>query len=295
MMEKENREYLSNKCSGYWFLKKDVLGLNDRKTFIGLNISVFHMMLGVGMIVAQLPQRILDFTGDSAQVGYLASAFALSYIALQVPIGNLADRYGFKLFLVVGYFLCFLTGFMIVFIGIMLYGVGYGAFLTNIPAFLLEVKQFSQTQVGLFFSLFYVAVSISQMVTGPLSDKFGRKGFMVFGLNLSAIAIFLFSQFDLLGTMVTLTVGSLGLGILCLSSMAYLNETVPNALKGTISGAYYLFWGIGFFFGPIILGRLGSLPGHNKGFFLFALVLAAEAMIMMLTHNKGKAVSASSL
>ncbi len=55
------------------------------------------MMLGVGMIVAVLPQMILDLTGDSSKVGFLASAFALSYIALQVPIGNLSDKYGFRL------------------------------------------------------------------------------------------------------------------------------------------------------------------------------------------------------
>lgn len=84
--------------------------MSGNKTLIGLNSAVFMMMLGVGMIMALLPARIIHLTGSGATVGYLASAFALSYIILQVPIGNLSDRWGFKIFLASGYFLCALTG-----------------------------------------------------------------------------------------------------------------------------------------------------------------------------------------
>ena len=384
-------------------LRKAGIVLNDKKTLIGLNLSVFLMMLGVGMIVAVLPQRILDFTSDSSQVGYLASAFALSYIALQVPIGNLADKYGFKLFLTLGYILCFFTGGLyylsnsanliflgrlfqgigeapvwalapallsikyplarakvmgvynasihigltlgpmfgvlfsrilsgnqffllyalvcalgaaiiyisvedpqtntlatkqslslksllnlakdrgtaIVLIGITLYGAGYGTFLTNVPAYLLGVKNYSQALISIFFSLFYVAISVSQVLTGPLSDKFGRRLFMIIGLYTSGVGLLLFSQLDHPWTIIILTLASLGLGIFYLSSMAFLNDIVPNSLKGTISGAYYLCWGIGFFFGPIIIGQLGRLPGFNKGFYIFSLLLIVEAIIMM--------------
>lgn len=382
--------------------------MNDKKTLIGLNVSVFLMMLGVGMIVAVLPQRILDFTSDSSQVGYLASAFALSYIALQVPIGNFADKYGFKLFLTVGYLLCFLTGILyyfsnsadiiflgrlfqglgeapvwalapallsikyplakakvmgiynasihlgltfgpvlgvvfsrvlkgnqffllyalvcilgaliihfsvenpkanldskhsislkslldlardkqtaIVLVGITLYGAGYGAFLTNVPAFLIAVKDFNPSLVGIFFSLFYVAISVSQVLTGPLSDKFGRKLFMIIGLYTSGSGILLFSQFNLPWIIIILTLASFGLGIFYLSSMAFLNDIVPNSLKGTIAGAYYLCWGIGFFFGPIVIGQLGKLPGSNIGFYLFSVILIIEATVMTLMTGGG--------
>ena len=64
------------------------------RTVIGLNLPAFLMMIGVGMIVALFPQRIIDFDGDGRRVGYVASMFALSYIAFQVPVGALADRFG---------------------------------------------------------------------------------------------------------------------------------------------------------------------------------------------------------
>nr|WP_007954538.1 MFS transporter [Pelosinus fermentans] len=80
------------------------------KTLLGLISAVFLMMVGVGMIVALLPQRIVDLDGNGQSVGYLASAFAISYIVLQVPIGTLSDKLGFKPFLILGYLLCFITG-----------------------------------------------------------------------------------------------------------------------------------------------------------------------------------------
>jgi MFS family permease len=70
------------------------------------------MMLGVGMIVALLPQRVLNLTGQASSVAYLTSAFAFSYVLLQVPYGNLSDRLGFKRFLMIGYLLCALAGML---------------------------------------------------------------------------------------------------------------------------------------------------------------------------------------
>jgi len=384
--------------------------LSSRRTLVGLNVAVFSMMLGVGMIMALLPKRIIDITGSGATVGYLASAFALSYIILQVPIGNWSDKIGFKTFLLIGYLLCFLTGALyyfanssilfflgralqgvgeapiwalapallsikfpnskgkvmgvynatihfgltigpilgiivskvwtnnqsflfyaiaclvgaiiifltvdnvkgnsaniessmnfkhirelisnrntfIVLVGIALYGAGYGIFLTTIPAFLLSIKEVSQTLVGVYFSLFYVAISLSQIITGDLSDKMGREIFMIFGLIIAAVGMFIFPELGQPWILIALTLASLGLGVFYLSSMAFLNEIVPNSLKGTISGAYYLFWGIGFFFGPLIVGKFGELSGHNIGFFMYSLVLTLEAITMIFLYRKVK-------
>ncbi len=384
--------------------------MSSRRTLVGVNIAVFSMMLGVGMIMALLPKRIIDITGSGATVGYLASAFALSYIILQVPIGNWSDKIGFKSFFVMGYLFCFITGLLyyfanssiyyflgralqgigeapiwalvpallsikfpaskgkvigfynatihfgltigpilgiivstvwtnnqlflfyanacllgaiiilltvdndksksenitnsmnfkmiskvifkrstfIVFVGITLYGAGYGIFLTIIPAFLLNIKEVSQTFVGVFFSLFYVAISLSQIITGGLSDKMGRKIFMIFGLIIAAIGIFTFSGLGQQWILIALTFASLGLGVYYLSSMAFLNEVVPNSLKGTISGAYYLFWGIGFFFGPLVVGRIGELSGYSLGFIIYSTLLISEAIIMIFLFRKTK-------
>jgi MFS family permease len=113
-------------------------------SMIAMNLAVFLLMLGVGMIMALLPQRIIDLSGSASEVGYLASAFALSYLFLQVPMGRLADRYGFKLFLVLGYLLCALTGLLyfaadspkVIFLGRLLQGAGEAPIWALAPALL---------------------------------------------------------------------------------------------------------------------------------------------------------------
>ena len=382
--------------------------MGQKKTLIGLNLSVFIMMLGVGMIVVLLPKKIIDFTGSDSMVGYLASAFAISYILLQVPIGNLSDKLGFKLFLFFGYLLCSATGLLFYFansanliflgrifqgageapiwalapallsiqfpeskgkvigiynaaihmgltigpilgivvlkvwtgnqpflfyafvcflgavitlfsveninkkqvidkesmnlkkiltlmsdrntfvalFGITLYGAGYGVFLTIIPAFLIGQKGFNQTLIGVYFSLFYVAISLSQIITGHFSDKIGREIFMILGLIVAALGVGIFPGLGHPFITIILALAGLGLGVFYLASMAFLNEQVPNSLKGTISGAYYLFWGIGFFLGPIVVGRLGELPGFNKGFIIFSMALVVEVVTMIFFYRK---------
>ncbi|MHC1762093.1 MAG: MFS transporter [Negativicutes bacterium] len=377
------------------------------KTFLGLISAVFLMMIGVGMIVALLPQRVIELDGHSRSVGYLASAFALSYVVLQAPIGSLADRFGFKPFLVSGYAICFAAGLFFYFsnhsstlffgrllqgvgeapvwalapallalrfphrkgrvmgiynatihlgltagplagialakiwqgreafllyaffcllgvvilwgvlpgskmaaesqserwtlarlgvlvkqhgvaaalAGIALYGAGYGIFLTNIPAYLLQVKAVSATTVGLFFALFYLAVSLAQVVTGPLTDRLGCRIFMVGGLGLAALGFSASPFCELSWLLCVLTIGSLGLGVFCIASMTFLQNCVPDALKGTTGGTYYLFWGLGMFAGPPLFTAVVQDQGYLGAMLGYACLLGAGAVALWASLN----------
>lgn len=388
------------------------------KSLIALNASVFLLMLGVGMIVVLLPQKIIDLSQSVAAAGYLASAFAVSYVLMQLPIGSLADKIGFKMLLTLGYLLCGLTGLLyywagstglillgrllqgvaevpiwalapallslqyagakgkaigiynasfhlglsggpllgmlllqmagqndaaflffagvsfagglivylfvenprsseaiklepfdvnhillfvanrltlVVLLGIGLYGAGYGLAVSMIPAFLISVKGFDQVSINLSFSLFYITISLAQLVAGPVSDKKGRQGFMVCGLILAATGLALLGPLQQPWLNAALILISLGLGIFCVSSLAYLNETVSDSLKGTISGAYYLFWGLGYFFGPLAAGQIGSSVGLSATFYLLAVLLALETILLIMigTGRRVRPVGAS--
>jgi len=113
----------------------------------------------------------------------------------------------------------------------------------------------------------------------------GRKIFMIAGLLTASLGIAIFSELNQPLISVALTIASLGLGVFYLSSMAFLNEVVPNSLKGTISGAYYLFWGIGFFFGPIIIGQM-TKSGSSLGYQLFSAFLLIEALILVFCSKE---------
>jgi len=370
-------------------------------SIITVNISAFSMMFGVGLIVALLPRKVMDLSGSVASVGYLASAFALTFVMLQIPIGNLSDKYGFKPFLAGGYFLCSLAGLVyyhahsasmifwgrmlqgigevpiwalgpallsiqfprqkgrfmglynaamhaglaagstggifitrfwqsnepfllfaglslssgvlitlcvnpvraesrqmtqyvragnvrtllaspanrIILAGILLYGAGYGIFITLVPGFLIGVRNATQGAIGLFFGLFYIAIGVSQAAAGPYSDIKGRKPAMVGGLSMAAAGLAAFGACSGSWIIGLLTIAALGMGAFCVAAMALLNDTVPGSLKGTVSCAFYFFWGAGYFCGPLVLGRFGQAGYWQSGFWLLALLFMLELII----------------
>jgi MFS family permease len=386
--------------------------MEKHRSIIGLNLSVFLFMFGVGMIVTLLPQKIITLTGSLKTVGYLASAFAVPFVLLQFPIGHLSDRYGFRRFLLSGYLVCAVSGLiycfsntqeivflgrllqgigeaplwalapsllstlypkekgkvigfynaslhlgltlgsafgiliagywvknepfllfaflgclgaffifvtirepkqnvsafdgaidtkglktllenpgtLAVFSGIILYGAGYGVALTVLPGFLIQDKGFTQIEIGWFFTLFYIGISLSQIITGPISDRHGRRKTMIWGLIMISIGLGMFPGKN--GWMIFpwLFLTSVGLGVFCVSALAWLNNSVGDSLKGTISGAFYLFWGIGFFTGPLVLGIFGEATKGFTGFHVLALLYFFQALLQSISqYRSGKA------
>ena len=355
-------------------------------------------MLGVGMIVALLPQRVHALTGSLESVGLVASVFALTYLLAQLPFGFLSDRFGPKKFLIIGYFLCSLSGFVFfsmntangifigraiqgigeaplwalgpailsvaypatkgrsigiynatihvgltlgpllglwiapdglgqlpflvfaifcfttgitslvflkvpvaprtrimpsatqfsalfrnrmtntILVGVLLYGTGYGLFVSVLPVSLMQSHGFDAMQVSLLFVLFYAAISVSQVIVGEVSDRIGRDKFLVWGMGLAAFGIGLFPF--ILGSWVYIPLGiaSVGLGIFCVTSIAEINALVPEAVKGAASSSYYVFWGAGYMFGPLVIGRLGA-ETLTIGFLALAILFSVQATI----------------
>jgi len=166
-----------------------------------------------------------------------------------------------------------LRGPLVTLSGILLYGAGYGVFISVLPASLAVTQGFDNLSNGVLFTLFYGAISLAQIVVGPLTDRHGRHGYMVAGLMMSAVGFAVFMAVAQPWTYLPLVGASLGLGVFCVASMAYLNDCVPVSLKGTISGSYYLAWGCGYFLGPVMVGGLGE-----AGFIVLAALFAVQAL-----------------
>lgn len=378
------------------------------KWVVALNGSVFLLMFGVGMIVALLPQKVLTISGSATLVGGLASAFAVSYILAQIPLGKLADRFGTQWFLTAGYFVCAIVGLvyykaettaammvgrmiqglgeaplwalapallsvlypsnkarvmgwynasihlgltsgslagvlataawtgsepfllfagvsafggiwtllalrdsgavvrgrgpggasidigrllrsrivLTVCAGIMLYGLGYGIFLTVIPAFLVLHKGAGASAVGLSFVVFYVAISLAQIIAGPIADRAGRVTPMISGLLVMAFGMMVFPRLPLVYALAALFLAAFGLGVFLVASLAFLNDQVDMHLRGTISGAYYLFWGVGYFFGPMVMGVIGDAGHYSRGFLLLGGLYAFIACMLGLANRR---------
>lgn len=365
-----------------------------------LSLSATLLMIGVGMIVALLPQQVHAMTGSLESVALVASVFAFAYLLAQLPISALSDRLGAKRFLVIGYILCAVSGVvffftdtdhgifigraiqgigeapiwalgpailslaypstkgkvigiynaaihigltagpllgllvasygqgslsflifavlclcaglcvlfllkpvanplahsglsfvqfisllrqrqtLILLLGVLLYGAGYGVFLTVLPVSLASTHGFGATAISLLFVVFYAAISLSQIVAGTLSDRLGRKGFLIWGMILAAVGLVAFPIFSALWVYIPIGLASIGLGMFCVASIAELNEKVPDMFKGAISGSYYLFWAAGYVLGPVFIGAISS-DAPLIGFGILAGLLGIQALALM--------------
>jgi MFS family permease len=105
---------------------------------------------------------------------------------------------------------------------------------------------------------------------------------MIAGLAMAALGLGSFAPFPQPWTYLPLTLASFGLGVFCVSSLAYLNECVTESLKATISGSYYLSWGLGYFLGPLMVGQLGETVSPQAGYYLLALLMAVQTGALCL-------------
>ena len=362
--------------------------MTSKTTACGLFLAIFLMMSGVGMIVAVMPLHYVALSGSPHTVGSLAAAFAITYLMVQLVVGRLADRYGFRRFIIAGYFICAAAGvcfyisadaFMLILgrliqgigeapawslapavlalqdparpgrliggysailhvglalgpvlgilcrliwpeesvfavfavlcfcggwiligtlqadapcqggqgrpfcsrgrpvavpvgrtigatlLGVALYGAGYGSFLTVIPVYLQTAKGFGETGIGLFFSGFYVAVGTAALLTGLLSERIAQRRLMTAGMVPAAIAIAFLPAAEGAVLMALLLGSTLALGIFGMSALDFLNTLATPDRKGTLSGFYFLAWGIGMFLGPLVIGGLDALAAPGTG------------------------------
>jgi hypothetical protein len=79
--------------------------------------------------------------------------------------------------------------------------------------------------------------------------------------------------------------------VFCVSALSWLNNAVADSLKGTISGAFYLFWGIGFFVGPAALGMFGEAARGFTGFHVLALLFLLQALLQWVLRYRSKKIS----
>lgn len=383
----------------------------SHRQLIVLSCSAFLLMFGDGMVLALLPQTVILLSNTSSFVWYLAATYAFAQVISQLPIGILADRHGVKLFLLMGYILSAIAGFLFfytnnvnliflgrvlqgigeapilglapaalsirysdnkgkaiglynasiylgmtvgplfrmtlfqhwsdkhifllysflcvlgvifiyflienvykphkqprlltvelqhfftllkspqilsIFLGIALYGAGFGIYMTIIPAFLLTEQQYDQSFINVFFSLFYIAISAAQIIIGCLSDRLGRQFFMVLGMLIAGWGLLEFINYKYFALILVLCFSSFGLGTYYLSSMAFLNEKVTEDYKGTISAIFYVFWGLGMFFGPLFLTQYIQKTDYLSGFYISSQILFLQAALLIVAAKLKK-------
>jgi len=125
----------------------------------------------------------------------------------------------------------------------------------------------SATWIGLIFAGFSISRAIMMPVAGRLSDRFGRKLFLGFGLLVYALISLAYIQAnDVFHLTLVRLIQGFAAGMVIPIAQAYVGDISPEAEEGTWQGYFNAAFFCGFGFGPLMGGALTDHFGMNVAF-----------------------------
>lgn len=153
--------------------------------------------------------------------------------------------------------------------------VGYGLVVPLLPLYArtLEATSF---QIGLLFAAYAIALLLAAVPVGILSDRLGRKPFILFGMfAMSAAFVF----YALAASYATLMIARVLDGITAAATwsagLALLGDRLPEEEMGEKLGYALAAMAIGGIAGPLLGGVLADAVGHRAPFYAIAAACAA--------------------
>lgn len=167
----------------------------------------------------------------------------------------------------------------------------YSQFYSLLPIFASQVKDLSQMEIGLLFSISGATVVALQFPTSRWLDKFPKQtgyilGVIILALGITSIAVA--PSFEwLTGSVIVMTVGE---NMFFPIASALVTEIAPEAERGMYVGAFSLFLSIGGNISPLLGGAIWQLTGNPYLPWLLSPLYAAISVGLAAFYKVHRAV-----
>jgi predicted MFS family arabinose efflux permease len=136
-------------------------------------------------------------------------------------------------------------------------------------------------QVGLLAALYPAVWGLGQLITGPLSDRMGRKPLITGGMLLQAIAL---AGTAVAGSFVSWATCAILLGagtaMVYPTLLAAISDVAHPGWRATAVGVYRLWRDTGFAVGALLAGVVADLAGLEAAVWVVAALTAASGLIV---------------
>jgi predicted MFS family arabinose efflux permease len=134
---------------------------------------------------------------------------------------------------------------------------------------------------GMLLTAYALSLGVSALITGPASDRIGRRRILIYGTSLMAVTLALHTvaaDYELLLTMRLLA--GIGGGMLSGGSVAYVGDYFPYDKRG---------WANGWVMSGVAFGQVAGVPigkvlatgfGYRWPFLMFALTMGGAAVLI---------------
>jgi MFS family permease len=136
-------------------------------------------------------------------------------------------------------------------------------------------------QVGLLAALYPAVWGVGQLLTGPLSDRLGRKPLIVGGMLLQAVAL---AGTALAGSFLPWAAAAILLGVgtamVYPTLLAAISDVAHPSWRATVVGIYRLWCDTGFAVGALLAGLVADLAGLVAAVWVVAALTAASGLVV---------------
>jgi MFS family permease len=140
----------------------------------------------------------------------------------------------------------------------------------------------SDVWLGLTFSAFAIPQAIFGPFAGRLSDRFGRKPFIIAGLCIYIVAALGYLTATTFYQVIAFRVFSgFGTSLVFSVARAYVGDMTPKGHEGRWLGVFATADIVGFGTGPLVAGLLREVVGFASVFITMAALLAMSALILL--------------
>jgi MFS family permease len=136
-------------------------------------------------------------------------------------------------------------------------------------------------QVGLLAALYPAVWGLGQLLTGPLSDRLGRKPLITAGMLLQALAL---AGTAMAGSFLPWAASAILLGagteMVYPTLLAALSDVAHPSRRATAVGVYRLWRDTGFAIGALLAGLVADLAGLEAAVWVVAALTAASGLVV---------------
>ena len=181
--------------------------------------------------------------------------------------------------------------FFSLYMAVFMSSLGLGILSPILPAYVNTVTA-SSTMLGLIFGAYSASRTVFMTPVGFLSDRFGRRSFILAGLLLFTLVSPLYALASSVSTLIGVRViQGIAAAMLMPVAMSYIGELAPDGREGFVMGSFTSAFFAGLGFGPLLGGVLRDQYSMNAAFYgmglLSLLALSVTAITLPRPRKQG--------